>query len=153
MTHHHWTKENLEKIHSITDYEGMLEMALNVLSQMPKPVIQVCGPLTTGGLGSLKKNLEAFEKVIDHLVASGKTVFDQLPFEIPMQKFKLNQKGKYATDLLDKFYLPLFETGFIDELYFLPDWESSLGARWEHEQAKRLGLKIVYFSKNVPDKK
>ncbi len=53
--------------------------------------------------------------------------------------------GEYATMLLTDFYQPLFETGLIKILYFLPDWQSSVGARWEHDQALKLGIEIVYL--------
>jgi len=77
----------------------------------------------------------------------GICVFDQMPFEVPMQRIKARYpSGALNMDLLLDFYLPIFERGFIETLYFLPDWETSFGARWEHEQAQRLNMKIIYLT-------
>ncbi len=131
-------------INSAESYPEMAKIALVILNSMEDPVIELCGPISTGGLGSVEKNLERFDKKIKELKSSGINVFDQIPFEIPMQKLKLKPNFK-PIDLLEGFYLPLLESGKIKSLYFLPDWQSSFGARWEHDQAKRLGIEIVFL--------
>lgn len=50
--------------------------------------------------------------------------------------------------ILDEFYKPIFEKGYIQEVYFIPGWEYSFGARWELEECKRLGIKIEYLPEN-----
>lgn len=106
----------------------------------------MCGPISTGGFGSIKANLNSFNDAIINLQSKNLNVFDQMPFEIPMKnlKYKLSG-GEYMEDILTNFYLPIFESGRIQELYFLPHWQSSHGSNWEHEQAKRLGIKITYL--------
>ncbi len=124
----------------------MRDIAFRVLSRMPQPIEQVCGPISTGGRGSLLANLIAFNEVIVELQAQGKHVFDQMPFEQPMQRVKAGLPlDQYPTILLDEFYLPIFESGLIQKLQFMPEWESSFGARWEHAQAERLGIEIAYI--------
>ncbi|MCL4400306.1 DUF4406 domain-containing protein [Patescibacteria group bacterium] len=141
-----WTHEDLERVESVDSYEAMLDLALKILPRLGQPIAQVCGPLSTGGRGSFEKNLEMFSEGIEFLHNQGKIVFDQRPFEVPMQKLKNSrEKGGYAFDLLDKFYLPVFESGYIKEMHFLPGWDGSTGAKWEHEQANRLGISIYYF--------
>ncbi len=103
-----------------------------------------------GGKGSIEANLEEFNNQIKKLQDKGLNVFDQMPFEEPMHRLlieflKTRSKNEYMDSILTEFYLPLFESGYIKELYFLPDWQSSNGAKWEHEQAKKLGIKIVYL--------
>jgi len=147
-----WTAEELLELQRINNYSELVEFALEKLEKLPKPVIQVCGPLTTGGRGSFSENLKHFGKAIDFLNDQGRVVFDQRPFETPFRKLenqKVKQQNGYDTDLLEKFYLPLFESGRLSELYFLPGWEYSTGARWEHDQAKRLGIKISYASSSI----
>jgi len=113
---------------------------------MPKPIIQVCGPIGTGGLGSVDKNLNAFNNTIIKLQNEGLIVFDQMPFEEPMQKFKEKLlKGEYLESILTDFYLPIIESGFISKFYFMPGWESSHGANWEYKEAQRLGIPITYL--------
>jgi hypothetical protein len=147
ITKQYWRKEdweNLEKIKSVSD---LYIIASGIISRMPQPFIQVCGPISTGGLGSIEANLSAFNKIIIDLQKRGLNVFDQMPFEIPMQKLqeKLVSKGEYLESLLTDFYYPIFESGLISAFYFIPGWQTSFGAKCEHEKAKELGIEIIYL--------
>ena len=145
MNEYYFTKEDLEALKKVTTYQQMFEIAKVILKRIPKPVIQLCGPISTGGAGSVEKNMERMNTVVKYLQKQGKNVFNQLPFEEPMQKvISLRKEKHYDMSLLNEFYKPIFEQGLLDILCFLPDWESSVGARWEHDQALRLGLKIEY---------
>ena len=146
MANKYWTEEDHKALREATTYKQLLEVALCVLARMPEPRAQVCGPISTGGAGSVEENLKRFDQVIEKLQKENIEVFDQIPFEIPMQKIKtLNKVEGYDNNLLNDFYLPIFESGLVYKFYFLPDWESSTGATWEHEQARRLGLEIEYM--------
>lgn len=146
MKHPHWKPHHLELVKTLDTYAGMRELAFAMLQDLPGPIIQVCGPLTTGGRGSFKANVEALHDAIHWLVGQGKNVFDQRPFETPMRRLvEARITPGYAYDLLTEFYLPLFESGHIKELHFLHDWESSTGARWEYEQGIRLGIAIFHI--------
>lgn len=147
ITKQYWTKEdweNLEKAESIGD---LYIIAQNIISKMPKPFVQVCGPIATGGLGSFETNLNAFNETIKELQKQGLTVFDQMPFEKPMQRIKkkIISNGEYADFILTDFYYPIFESGLVSAFYFMPNWQTSFGAKCEHEKAKELGIKIVYL--------
>ncbi len=147
ITKQYWTKEdweNLEKVESVGD---LYIIAQSIISRMPKPFVQVCGPIATGGLGSIEANLNAFNETIKKLQNEGLTVFDQMPFEEPMQKLKtkIASKGEYLSDILTGFYYPIFKSGMISAFYFMPNWRTSFGAKCEHEKAKELGIKIVYL--------
>lgn len=145
-TREYWTKEDVLEMEQSVTMREMFDVALRVLKRMPQPVGQVCGPISTGGRGSLLENMVAFNETIVFLQAEGKIIFDQMPFEAPMQRFKVDLvPGEYATTILNDFYLPIFESGLIKKLYFMKDWESSKGAVWEHKQAKRLGIEIEYI--------
>lgn len=146
-TAQYWDKEDLEAVKNAKDFKELYTIAARVLSKMPKPIVQVCGPIGTGGLGNVEDNLRAFDETIKLLQTEGLNVFDQMPFEWPMQvlKFKL-KKDVYPEDILNDFYLPIFESGMISEFYFMPNWQTSKGANWEHDQAERLGIKINYLN-------
>ncbi|MFH0831238.1 MAG: DUF4406 domain-containing protein [Parcubacteria group bacterium] len=111
---------------------------------MPPHVGMICGPITTGGLGSIKANLQIFNETIDDLVSRGVNLFDQIPFEEHFARIKAQGNG-YDTRLLNEFYLTLFESGQITRLHMIPGWQSSGGATWEHAQAQRLKIEIVYL--------
>jgi hypothetical protein len=151
--HPHWKPHHLELVKKLETYAGMRDLAFALLQDLPTPIIQVCGPLTTGGRGSFEANVEALHDAIHWLVGQGKNVFDQRPFETPMRRLvEARTAPGYAYDLLTEFYLPLFESGHIKELHFLHDWESSTGARWEYEQGVRLGIAIFHIPQDFSEK-
>lgn len=146
MSLKYWQQEHFDKLETASTYKELFNIAEAVLKRMHPPVGQVCGPISTGGAGSVQKNLKRFEKAIKNLQQQGIEIFNQIPFEIPMQRIKQSREYEHYDDLLlHDFYLPIFESKLIHTLYFLPDWKSSTGAQWEHEQASRLGLKIEYL--------
>ena len=144
MERYYWTQDDLELLERVSSYREMRDIAFRVLQRIPRPTTQVCGPISTGGAGSIEKNVARLGKAIDHLHKNGHNIFNQLPFEDSMQRVRRIEGGSYSVTLLEEFYLPIFESTFIQTLYFLPDWQSSRGATWEHDQAERLGLQIVY---------
>lgn len=143
----HYTQKDFEDIDRAKNFKDLGQVAINVLKRMPGPVIQVCGPISTGGKGNVKDNLLALDKAIIHLKNLGHNIFYQLPLEDKTaeldKKWKIeNPSETYCQPILDDIYKPLFESGLIKQLWFLPGWESSRGATWEREQGKRLGIEI-----------
>ena len=65
-----WTEEDASELSRAKTFEVMAVVALRVIARMPQPVGQVCGPITTGGTGSLEKNLEIFRRIIIALSVS-----------------------------------------------------------------------------------
>jgi hypothetical protein len=150
INHHtkqYWTEEDLHAVKVAPDFKSLFLVAEKILNKMPQPIVQVCGPIGTGGLGNVDDNLNAFNEVIKSLQEKGLNVFDQMPFEWPMQGIKFNlAAGVYPESILTDFYLPIFESGLISEFYFMPNWKTSKGANWEHDQAQKLGIKINYLN-------
>lgn len=141
----YWTKEDTANLEQAQTFSALFTIALDVLKKMPQPVGQVCGPISTGGTGSVEENLVILSKTIKALQSQGKIIFDQVPFQVAMHRIKRSIAAQSNAQLLNGFYLPLFESGLMKTLYFLPNWQTSQGSIWEHEQAKRLGLEIVYL--------
>lgn len=125
-------------------FTDLCQIALRIIQKIPQPIGEVCGPITSGGHGSIEKNLAVFSAAIKKLTDQEKNIFDQVVFEDRMKKI-WESKNRDNDALLREFYLPIFESGFIKTLYFLSDWQTSTGARWEHEQGKRLNIEIVYL--------
>lgn len=127
-------------------YRDLRAVAVDVLVRMRHaPRIQVCGPISTGGLGSPEKNTELLRSTIRRYEWLGLNVFDQTVFEPRIKHFYNPGDDGYDWRILDEFYMPIFECRLVDELHFLPGFHTSIGASWEHEQAMRLGLKVVYL--------
>ena len=145
LPNQYWTKKDACDLKLAKNFSDLSKVALRVIARMPQPVGEVCGPITSGGLGSREKNIEAFLKAIHCLRYDGKIIFDQIPFEEKLYKFTLAKWYQGGLQLLNEFYLPIFESGLIKVFYFMPLWETSMGAKWEHEEAKLLGIKIVYL--------
>ena len=140
-----WTEGDASELSRAKTFEEMAAVALRVIARIPQPVGQVCGPITTGGAGSLEKNLEIFRRAIIALSISGTSIFDQLPFEPSIRRIQNWEYSAGGLRLLEDFYFPIFKSGLIQRLYFIPGWESSLGARWEHERALELGISVEYL--------
>ncbi|MBI2474242.1 MAG: DUF4406 domain-containing protein [Candidatus Taylorbacteria bacterium] len=141
-----WTQVEHAKLSAADGFSDMLDIAMDVLKRMPQPVSMVSGPMTTGG-ASFEENLKKFGKVIEKLDKEGKTIFNQLPFQNIMLRLYNAWTGPgYCMPLLTDFYQPIFKSGLVKTVYFIPGWEKSFGASWEHEQAKELGIERVYLS-------
>jgi hypothetical protein len=129
-------------------FKDLLEVAMMILSTTNQPVSMVSGPISTGGKGSQELNIFAMQDYIEELYKDGENVFDQTPFEEPMQRIK-KHAATYDYALLNEFYLPIFESGYIKKMFFMYDWESSIGASWEHEQMIRLRIERRYQALKV----
>lgn len=147
MSLKYWEQHHFEKLENATTYSELFIIAHSVLKRMPAPVGQVCGPISTGGAGSVDGNLALLEKAITDLQEKNIEIFDQIIFEKSIQRIKgiREKRDEYDNSLLVDFYLPIFESKLVHRLFFLPDWQSSIGAAWEHEQAQRIGMKIIYL--------
>ena len=131
-------------------FEELRDIGFRVLARMPDDVWMVCGPITSGGLGSLEKNVDRFNSAIDLLSAQGRNVFTQMPFEGPMQRLRVGMSAfESGALILNTFYLPIFRSAKVTTLCFIHDWQTSMGAQWEHERAIELGLKRKYFCENL----
>lgn len=128
-------------------FEDLAEIAINIIKEMSKsglPIVEICGPISTGGLGSLEKNLARFENAIEKAIKNGLQVFNQAPFEVAIKRLsdKYPKTDGYCMSILDIFYRKVFESGYIKIALFLPDWQSSRGATWERKTVSDLGIEI-----------
>lgn len=153
----HWTEcdrqELTHEAEHASDFKGLLKIAIRIITRMPRKegacVAQVCGPISSGGYGSVEKNLAMMDKVIRSFADKGFCVFNQIPFERPMQQIKSrlheqNPDKNVGLQLLEEFYLPLFEQRHVTQLIFMWHYHTSMGACWEHVQGSRLGLSIIH---------
>ena len=145
MIHLYLTPEDSDEIELASTFEELHGVALRVIPRIPGPVGMVCGPISSGGKASVEENLSELSQAVEKLRQEGNNIFSQLSFEPAMARIKRTAYCKGDVHLLEAFYLPLFEAGLIHKLYFLPSWETSDGASWEHAQAKRLGIEVKYL--------
>jgi hypothetical protein len=147
ITKKYWSEKDWEDLEKAEKVSDLFVIAERILDKIEKPFGQVCGPIGNGGLGSVEANLNAFNETIKKLQKEGHNIFDQMPFEAPMQRFKkmaVDQQKIYDS-IMNDFYGPIFHSGKISRFYFMPNWKTSKGAEWEHEKAKELGIEIIYL--------
>lgn len=135
-----WTEEDKKLLENATTYVEIGKIALNVMKRMGDTCI-VSGPISTGGKGNIKDNLEAFNKTIQKLLEKGEHVFTQMPMEDALQRLKKRNPNPDA--LLEGSYRCLFESGYVKKIFFIHGWESSYGANWEHDIAKKNNIEII----------
>ena len=142
-----YTKHQLELVQS---YWELAEIAtVQIIPRMlakraNHPLGQVCGPITTGGLGDRWLNLHRFHSTITALRRDGHHIFTQMPFEPALVRLaEADKKHGRVCQILEGFYLPLFRSGLIRQVFFMPDWATSAGASWERKLVAELGLEII----------
>ncbi|MFH0806377.1 MAG: hypothetical protein V1885_01485 [Candidatus Brennerbacteria bacterium] len=147
-----WTPEieaRAKQARSFGDLGGIGGEVLYEIGKIYGPKVKlgmVSGPISNGGLGSVAANMEAFERTVSLLQILGTPLFSQLPFEPHMWRIAESEGADFdPKELLEGFYFPLLMSGRIGALYFIHGWESSNGARWEHEQALSVGLQRVFL--------
>lgn len=123
---------------------GLVEEALLEISELKPPVIQFCGPISTGGFGNVTENLEYLYSVIQASTEKGMSVFNQVSYEKRLDRI-LKDHHEYDYPLLDFFYNPILTSKKISGLVFLPLWETSVGSRWEHDIGQSLRIPIYYL--------
>lgn len=138
-----------------TSFALLAPIAVSEIRKFPDGAEIVCGPITTGGRGSPQANVEVFDLAISRLTREGYPIFSQIPYE--EQLFLLRErwmeeddsrKSTYCWPILHEFYAPIFATSLVRRAWFLPDWETSTGAKWEHEELTACGASIVYLSRD-----
>ena len=144
----YWKFHNFLDLKKATTYSDLGKIATDVLQNMPQPIGQVCGPISTGGCDSVEENLKYFNLTIEELNRRGYIVFNQMPFEVPMQEMKIATglpKEEANKKLLEEFYYPIFESGLIKRLYFMHSWKTSHGSRIERQRAidRRISIETL----------
>jgi hypothetical protein len=152
----YWTEDFRQAVNTCRSFDEMGEIAIRVLQSMPQPISQVCGPISTGGLGSRERNTAVFVRCINELRKRQLNPFDQFPLQDAMTRLgeewhRLHPQESYCMPLLDEVYQAIFASGLLKRTYFLPGWETSFGSRWERETLTRLGIEIHEFPREWYD--
>ena len=142
-----WAASLVQAIAHTNDFEQLASVGISHLkSNLGTETHIVSGPISPGGQGNKKSNLARLKWTTDALSRQF-TMFDHLPFEDKIAEFVARWRragGKdYCWDIMDIFYARLFESGYIIQVHFMPDWQSSTGARHERKMCQELGIRIV----------
>ncbi|HRH26178.1 MAG TPA: hypothetical protein PLF31_01760 [Candidatus Paceibacterota bacterium] len=145
MKNIYWTSVEEEAVESAKSMNELADIALGVLESMAaqkKPIVEICGAMSTGGFeNDIKQNMALFEAMIDAATEKGHIVFNQLVFQRAMDRFRPDPSVKhYAWEILDVFYGKVFASGYIGQLFFSPNWFTSVGASWELLESFKLRM-------------
>lgn len=128
---------------------ALAKEAIGELSKLRKPIIQFCAPISTGGFGDVSANKENLVSFIEYFKNnSAISIFNQMKYEQRMDEILADHTG-YDYPLLENFYKPIFHSGKIDGLIFLPLWETSTGCIWEYEVANSLKIPTCIVDNNT----
>lgn len=147
----HWTQMDRIMLSKARTFKELANLAISIIMRMPEGIEMVSGPISTGGVGSIDGNRKVFEGVVEKLIVESKlNVFSQMPFEDKMVELylawhKAHPKEKYCTPILEDFYEGIFSSGRVVVLHFIHGWESSQGARWEHDNCVRWKIGKKYL--------
>ncbi len=133
-------------LHNARDLAELAKVAVTIaerLFNLDWVVIQICGPMTTGGLGNEMLNRKRHGAAIELALKKGHIIFDQRPFESKLRELKAKISGtEYCQDVLDVFYQTIFASGYITRLWILSGSEGSRGVAEEIKLAGRLGIGV-----------
>lgn len=128
-----------QQISEARSLRRLADIAMASLCRLPQPVVQVCGPLTTGGKGTLMENMAYFYEAIHFLhYEFNFSVFDQIFFHGKISVLAEQVSGgrrERHREILQNFYTPIFDSGLISLALFLPGWHTSRGAIHERAMA------------------
>lgn len=132
--------ESLEKIHAIFD---------RIIARGNGPWHLVCGPITTGGLGSRNLNLDIFHQHIVAETKKGFQVFNQMPFERKLLQISSAYPEQFtdtSNPILDIIYLPQIKARKFERVKMIPGWETSKGATQEHDQSILSNINVEFLA-------
>jgi hypothetical protein len=153
----HWGEKEKLALANAGSFKELGKVVVDILSIMPGGVNVVSGPISTGGMGTTAANIAVFKNIVEILTEDmGLNILSWVPFEIKIHDLhtewsKTNGKG-YCMPILEDFYHAAFCSNKITKVHFIHGWESSFGARWEHELCDKLGIEKVYLSKELSQK-
>ena len=150
-----WTRDELDALAKAATLEAVADIAIEHLRKLVAiglPVIQICGPMTTGGSKRLDgswdfdANMRRFRFAIEMAAAElGHTVFDQVPLQTAIIRITDHHESKeYRMDILEILYARIFECGCVDTVYMLIGWEESIGATWEYHKVQKHNIDVQH---------
>jgi len=128
----------------------LVSLALEELHKFWGKAKLVCGPISTGGWGSVEENRRIFNAVMAALLQKEEPIFDLRPYEERIAFFRaewrktlsLENARSYYWLVLTEFYYPLIHSGEVAEAYFIEGWHESIGADWMRSEFVKTTTRI-----------
>lgn len=143
----YWTKSFLKDLEFTRSFGDVAFVAKSLIETIPKPVIGLSAPLTTGGYG-LENNTKIIEQSIYKLESFGFNVFNFIPLSIGLLPLigDWNKNNKdYCMPVIEITYRQIFESKMLEIIFSIPRKEPSIGAGRESEILFELGIPVLDF--------
>jgi hypothetical protein len=170
----YWNEVDFDHVKSVQyldivpGFNRLADISETVLKRMPAPIVQICGPISSGGFGHHDKNIVLFLECVHMLRLNGFNTLDQGPLQFGLkfliekwhQKWARKLEGKseamrtkrrYCHPILRVMYERIFGSGKVNMAMFLPDWKTSWGTRWEYRTTGRYGIARTDFPREWYD--
>lgn len=119
-----WLEWEEAALREAVSFQHLVEIAIGVLQFLHlkhgTEIIQICGPMTTGGLGQQEANMQVFGLAVRRAKENGLAVFNQIPFQDAVTRIvNKQQQGKkhHKVGLLHRHSRGLLSAGFLIRLY------------------------------------
>lgn len=147
----YWTKKDIARLEKAEWLDEVFPIAKKVTNRMYETTgtlpWMVSGPINHGGT-TRAENLKTFNHTIFKLDKLGYLLFNQIPMEQKIEDLSSCGGQGENPDPVASIYLPLLETGLIQGLYLISNYETSYGARRECAKAEDLCLKTIVLRSN-----
>lgn len=144
------TPEDHEVLARAGSFRAMSIVPIRVLERLSaegRPVVQLSGPMTTGGLGNPDLNFRLYREAVRHAYDRMVNVHDVTAYKAPLDHLcgQLPMGNPYPWDLLNDFYAPMFQSQYVTHLWLLPGWNTSTGSAFEVVEASMNGVRVENY--------
>lgn len=153
-----WIDEEIQKVNVAQDLHCLCEIGIEHITRRCAGlsgvnVVQICGPMTTGGIlkpdgtADFDANMRRFKRAVELVYArsesDGFVLFNQIPLQPGIIRvLDYFNQPEYPLSVLDDIYVPIFQRKLVTKVYMLPGWDRSIGSRIEFEAATQNGISV-----------
>jgi hypothetical protein len=149
-----WTEQDRVAIAQAITFNRLADIAVGIIDRTSGCLNMVSGAISSGP-GNIEDKLNLFRATIEYKAdVENLAMFSQIPFEDKMRelveiwRIQSGNNG-YCWPLLYEFYQRVFFTKRIVKMHFMPGWNVSIGAKWEREACRNLGIAILDIPEEV----
>ncbi len=133
--------------------EALLEILKKIQENNPNAIIgYVAGCITSDGPEYVNKNIAKLEAYAHYLRNKfGPHIFSAKEIFSDEDQKAITEEGEKAQFEMRRFWRDVQLSGNITDVFMIPGWERSKGARDEHNAAKERGDITIHYVDKVPE--
>ncbi len=138
-----------QKTQTVTSIEVLSETIILILEEAHKKANKrlgyVSGIISSDGPKNIARNVKKLEEYTERLREKNNfPIFSAADIFYSELFLRINGKDLKDHHFL-KFWREILESGYVTDIFMTPGWERSIGAKDEHETARKMGIKIHYL--------